>query len=51
VDSAQLSRYVTGGFFVLVIALGFEFELATVFIAGLLLFGAWALFMLFRPDD
>jgi hypothetical protein len=51
VETAQLSRYVAGGFFVLVIAAGFEFELATVFIAGLLLFGAWALFMLFRADD
>lgn len=48
---AAISRYVAGGFFVLVIAAGFEFEIATVFIAGLLLFGAWAAFMLFRTDD
>ena len=49
-DSA-ISRYVAGGFFVLVIAAGFEFEIATVFIAGLILFFAWAAFMLLRTDD
>ena len=49
--NSDLSRYVTGGALVVVIALGFEFELAWLFLLGLVMFGAWAGYMLLRPGD
>jgi hypothetical protein len=47
----DLSRYVTGGALVVVIALGFEFELAWLFLLGLVLFAVWAGYMLFRTGE
>jgi len=49
--NSDLSRYVTGGALVVVIALCFEFELAWLFLLGLVMFGVWAGYMLFRPGD
>ena len=49
--NSDLSRYVTGGALVLVIAAGFEFMLAWLFLLGLALFAVWAGYMLLRADD
>ena len=40
-----------GGFLVLVIAAGFEFELAWMFLGGLVLFLGWCGYMLLTPDE
>jgi hypothetical protein len=44
-------RAVIGGVLVLAVALGFEFENAWVFLAGLVLFFGWCGYMLFAPDE
>lgn len=44
-------RAVIGGVLVLVIAAGFEFEHAWLFLGGLVLFLAWCGFMLLGPTD
>jgi hypothetical protein len=44
-------RAVLGGVLVLAVAAGFEFELAWLFLAGLVLFLAWAGFVLLSPGD
>jgi hypothetical protein len=44
-------RLVIGGFLVLVVAAGFEFELAWMFLGGLVLFFGWCGYMLFTPDE
>lgn len=44
-------RSVIGFALVLVIAAGFEFELAWLFLAGLVLFFAWCGYMLFAEDE
>jgi hypothetical protein len=44
-------RAIIGGVLVLAIAAGFEYELAWLFIAGLILFTAWAGYMLMTPRD
>jgi len=44
-------RAVLGGVLVLAIAAGFEFELAWLFLTGLVLFLAWAGFVLMSPGD
>lgn len=49
--NSDLSRYVTGGALVVVIALGFEFELAWLFLLGLVMFAVWGGYMLFRPGE
>jgi hypothetical protein len=49
--NSDLSRYVTGGALVLVIAAGFEFELAWLFLLGLVMFVVWAGYMLLRTGD
>jgi hypothetical protein len=49
--NSDLSRYVTGGALVLVIAAGFEFELAWLFLLGLVMFAVWAGYMLLRTGD
>jgi hypothetical protein len=44
-------RFVIGGLLVLIIAAGFEFELAWMFLGGLVLFSGWCGYMLFTPDE
>jgi hypothetical protein len=44
-------RAILGGVLVLAIAAGFEFEWSWLFLAGLVLFLAWAGFMLLSPGD
>jgi len=44
-------RAIIGGVLVLAITAGFEFELAWLFLAGLVLFLAWAGYMLMSPRD
>jgi len=42
---------VIGGVLLLATAAGFEFELAWLFLAGLILLLGWAGYMLMRPDE
>jgi hypothetical protein len=44
-------RAILGGVLVLALAAGFEFELAWLFIAALVLFLAWAGYLLLSPGD
>ena len=44
-------RAVIGGVLVLAAAAGFEFELAWLFLTALVLFLAWAAYLLLSPDD
>jgi len=44
-------RAVLGGVLVLAAAAGFEFELSWLFLAALVLFLAWAGFVLMSPGD
>jgi hypothetical protein len=44
-------RAILGGVLVLAMAAGFEFEWSWLFLAGLVLFLAWAGFMLLSPGD
>jgi hypothetical protein len=44
-------RAFIGGVLVLAIAAGFEFEYSWLFLGGLVLFLAWAGYMLMRPDE
>ena len=44
-------RAILGGVLVLAIAAGFEFELAWLFVTALVLFLAWAGFVLLSPGE
>jgi hypothetical protein len=44
-------RAIIGGVLVLAVAVGFELELAWLFLAGLVLFMAWAGFMLLSSGN
>jgi hypothetical protein len=44
-------RAVIGGVLALVIAVGFEFENAWLFLGGLVGFSAWCGYMLMAPDE
>jgi hypothetical protein len=44
-------RAILGGVLVLALAAGFEFELAWLFVAALVLFMGWAGYVLLSPGD